>query len=279
MPVFDAFDGTELAYHVDGAGEPLICLPGGPMRASAYLGDLGGLVPAPAADPARPARHRRLGDPGRPVELPMRPAGRRRPGPAGSSRPGERGRARALGRGQHRRAVRAATSAPGGQSRAGHAERAVGRPGTRRRDAARRSSSLRQGEPWFTDAAAAFERIAAGGGAEEDWAADRPVLLRPLGRRRPGARRGRRGADERGGGRRLRRRRGVRPGRRPRGPGRSKDARARHRRQPRPAAAAGGDHRVRRAVRRTLGSSSSPAPATSPGSTTPASSSPPSPSS
>ncbi|NEE47994.1 alpha/beta fold hydrolase, partial [Streptomyces sp. SID8455] len=26
-----------------GEGEPLICLPGGPMRASAYLGDLGGL--------------------------------------------------------------------------------------------------------------------------------------------------------------------------------------------------------------------------------------------
>ena len=36
MPVFNAFDGTELAYHVVGAGEPLICLPGGPMRASAW---------------------------------------------------------------------------------------------------------------------------------------------------------------------------------------------------------------------------------------------------
>jgi hypothetical protein len=44
-PAFRAFDGTELAYHVrgDGDGAPLICLPGGPMRASAYLGDLGGL--------------------------------------------------------------------------------------------------------------------------------------------------------------------------------------------------------------------------------------------
>ncbi|MFE5483479.1 alpha/beta fold hydrolase [Streptomyces sp. NPDC056527] len=38
-----AADGTELAYHVIGEGEPLLCLPGGPMRASAYLGDLGGL--------------------------------------------------------------------------------------------------------------------------------------------------------------------------------------------------------------------------------------------
>jgi pimeloyl-ACP methyl ester carboxylesterase len=43
MPAFTAPDGTRLAYHVVGEGEPLICLPGGPMRASAYLGDLGGL--------------------------------------------------------------------------------------------------------------------------------------------------------------------------------------------------------------------------------------------
>ncbi|MER5765519.1 alpha/beta hydrolase [Streptomyces sp. NPDC002082] len=40
---FTAHDGTELAYHVQGEGEPLLCLPGGAMRASAYLGDLGGL--------------------------------------------------------------------------------------------------------------------------------------------------------------------------------------------------------------------------------------------
>ncbi|MEV0185660.1 alpha/beta hydrolase [Streptomyces sp. NPDC050625] len=43
MPHFTAYDGTELAYHVFGDGPPLICLPGGPMQASAYLGDLGGL--------------------------------------------------------------------------------------------------------------------------------------------------------------------------------------------------------------------------------------------
>ncbi|MFE2289161.1 alpha/beta fold hydrolase [Streptomyces sp. NPDC059443] len=40
---FTTYDGTELAYHVQGEGEPLVCLPGGAMRASAYLGDLGGL--------------------------------------------------------------------------------------------------------------------------------------------------------------------------------------------------------------------------------------------
>ncbi|MFI2435980.1 alpha/beta fold hydrolase [Streptomyces sp. NPDC018693] len=43
MPIFTAADGTELAYHLEGDGEPLVVLPGGPMRASAYLGDLGGL--------------------------------------------------------------------------------------------------------------------------------------------------------------------------------------------------------------------------------------------
>jgi len=51
MPTFTAPDGTRLAYHLpgEGGGAPLVVLPGGPMRASAYLGDLGGL-----------GRHRRL---------------------------------------------------------------------------------------------------------------------------------------------------------------------------------------------------------------------------
>lgn len=44
MPTFTAADGTRLAYHLRGDGEPLAVLPGGPMRASAYLGDLGGLT-------------------------------------------------------------------------------------------------------------------------------------------------------------------------------------------------------------------------------------------
>ncbi|KJY28583.1 MULTISPECIES: alpha/beta fold hydrolase [unclassified Streptomyces] len=43
MSIFNTHDGTALAYHVQGEGEPLVCLPGGAMRASAYLGDLGGL--------------------------------------------------------------------------------------------------------------------------------------------------------------------------------------------------------------------------------------------
>ncbi|MEV8592819.1 alpha/beta hydrolase [Streptomyces sp. NPDC052012] len=43
MPAYSAPDGTTLAYHVAGEGPPLVCLPGGPMQDSAYLGDLGGL--------------------------------------------------------------------------------------------------------------------------------------------------------------------------------------------------------------------------------------------
>ncbi|MGW1953113.1 alpha/beta fold hydrolase [Streptomyces sp. NPDC001920] len=44
MPTFTAADGTEIAYRLRGRGAPLVVLPGGPMRASAYLGDLGGLT-------------------------------------------------------------------------------------------------------------------------------------------------------------------------------------------------------------------------------------------
>ncbi|MEV6963427.1 alpha/beta hydrolase [Streptomyces sp. NPDC051207] len=43
MEFFTSYDGTELAYHVVGDGPAVICLPGGPMQASAYLGALGGL--------------------------------------------------------------------------------------------------------------------------------------------------------------------------------------------------------------------------------------------
>src|SRR5215217_9318651 len=43
MATFDSADGTRLAYRQAGEGRPLICVPGGPMQASAYLGDLAGL--------------------------------------------------------------------------------------------------------------------------------------------------------------------------------------------------------------------------------------------
>lgn len=43
MARFASYDGTQIGYHVLGAGPPLVCLSGGPGRASEYLGDLGGL--------------------------------------------------------------------------------------------------------------------------------------------------------------------------------------------------------------------------------------------
>jgi proline iminopeptidase len=43
MPAYSAHDGTDLAYHIVRAGVPVICLPGGPMQDSSYLGELGGL--------------------------------------------------------------------------------------------------------------------------------------------------------------------------------------------------------------------------------------------
>ncbi|MFI1168631.1 alpha/beta fold hydrolase [Streptomyces sp. NPDC020801] len=42
MPTYSASDGTQLAYHVYGDGDPVVCIPGGPTD-SRYLGDLGGL--------------------------------------------------------------------------------------------------------------------------------------------------------------------------------------------------------------------------------------------
>lgn len=44
MPGFASYDGTRLAYTEAGSGPRLVCLPGGPGRASAYLEDLGGLA-------------------------------------------------------------------------------------------------------------------------------------------------------------------------------------------------------------------------------------------
>ena len=175
MPVFDAFDGTELAYHVDGAGEPLICLPGGPMRASAYLGDLGGLSghrrlilldlrgTGDSAIPADPSSYRcdRLVDD---VLALQDHLGLASADVLGHSAGANIAVQYAL-RHPHR-VSRLVLVTPSGRS--------VGlEPDAEMR---REIVGLRQGEPWFKDAAAAFERIAAGGEAEEDWAAIAPFF-------------------------------------------------------------------------------------------------------
>jgi proline iminopeptidase len=178
MPVFDAFDafdGTELAYHVDGAGEPLICLPGGPMRASACLGDLGGL-----------SRHRRL------FLLDLRGTGDSAVPADPSSYRCDRlvddvlalqdhlGLARADVLGHSAGANIAVQYALSHPHRVGRLVLVTpsGRSVGLEPDPAMRHEivSLRQSEPWFKGAAAAFERVAAGGGAEEDWAAVAPFF-------------------------------------------------------------------------------------------------------
>ncbi|MFC8711628.1 alpha/beta fold hydrolase [Streptomyces sp. NPDC057197] len=54
MPTHPARDGTLLAHRAVGDGPPPVCLPGGPMRAAAYLGDLGGLSAHRRLVPADP---------------------------------------------------------------------------------------------------------------------------------------------------------------------------------------------------------------------------------
>ncbi|SCG52230.1 Pimeloyl-ACP methyl ester carboxylesterase [Micromonospora echinaurantiaca] len=173
MATFDSADGTRLAYHRLGAGAPLVCLPGGPMQAAAYLGDLGGLsahrelmlldlrgtgASAVPADPASYRFDRQVAD----VEALRRHLGLDRLDLVAHSA----GAALALG------------------YAARHPER-VGRlalvtPSPRVVDLAvtdedrRLVAELRRDEPWFPEAFAAFERIWSGRATEAAWAAIAP---------------------------------------------------------------------------------------------------------
>jgi pimeloyl-ACP methyl ester carboxylesterase len=173
MTTFDGSDGTRLAYHRTGEGDPLICLPGGPMQASAYLGDLGGL-----------SAHRRL------VLLDLR-------GTGDSATPADPASYRCDRQVDDVEALRAhlrldridllGHSAGGSLAvlyAARHPDR-VGRlalinpsplaVGLEVTDADRREvAELRRDEPWFPAAFAAFERIWSGQATAADWEAIAP---------------------------------------------------------------------------------------------------------
>jgi pimeloyl-ACP methyl ester carboxylesterase len=170
---FDAADGTRLAYHQAGAGRPLLCLPGGPMQASAYLGDLGGLVAhrslvlldlrgtgasAVPADPATYRCDRQVGD----VEA-LRAH---------------------LGLDQVDLLAHSAGAALALGYVARHPDRvgclALITPSPRPVDLEvtdldrRRVAELRRGESWFPYAAAALGRIRSGEATDADWEAITP---------------------------------------------------------------------------------------------------------
>ncbi|MFD7281595.1 alpha/beta fold hydrolase [Streptomyces sp. NPDC059862] len=163
MPTFTAPDGTRLVYHSRGDGEPLVVLPGGPMRASTYLGDLGGLTAhrrlvlldlrgtgdsAVPADPATYRCDRLVGD----VEALRIHLGLERMNLLGHSAGGSLAMLYAARHPERVARLALITATPW----------ALGLPATDedRLTAAR----LRKGEPWFAEAFPVFERWLAGDG-------------------------------------------------------------------------------------------------------------------
>jgi pimeloyl-ACP methyl ester carboxylesterase len=173
VATFDGADGTRLAYHQAGEGRPLICVPGGPMQASAYLGDLGGLsahrrlvlmdlrgtgASAIPADPASYRCDRQVDD----VEALRVHLGLDRIDLLGHSA----GAALALLYAARHpdRVGRLALINP--------SPRVVGLEIT---DLDRRQvAELRRGEAWFPDAFATLERILSGDATADDWTAIAP---------------------------------------------------------------------------------------------------------
>lgn len=174
MPSLRAADGTELAYHVQGDGRPLICIPGGPMRASSYLGDLGGL-----------SAQRQL------IMLDLRGTGQSATPPDYASCRCDRLVDDVCALQDHlgldgidllghsagtNIAVQYATRYPQRVRKLaliGPSSFAIGMEASS--EMRREIVLLRQGEDWYAEAAGAFERIQADGGSEEDWDAIGPL--------------------------------------------------------------------------------------------------------
>ncbi|MFI6293305.1 alpha/beta fold hydrolase [Nonomuraea sp. NPDC050790] len=170
---FPADDGTLLACHELGDGEPLVCLPGGPMSASSYLGDLGGLSgqrrlimldlrgTGDSAVPADPATYRcdRL--------VPDVEALRRHLGMESLDLLAHSAGANLalLYTARHPERVRSLTLVTPSVFAVG-----LMPSGSRRREFA----MLRKDEPWFDAAYAALVNVTEGRGGPDDWAAIAP---------------------------------------------------------------------------------------------------------
>ncbi|MGW3098056.1 alpha/beta fold hydrolase [Streptomyces sp. NPDC001102] len=176
MPAFAAPDGTQLAYHVlGGEGPPVVCLPGGPMQASAYLGDLGGLSArrrlvlldfrgtGDSALPEDPATFRcdRLVDDVEALRAHLGLESMDLLGHSAGTNPAVLYAAR-----HPRRVERLALITPSAVAVG------LGVPPQVRRDTAR----SRQAEPWFPTAFAALQAITTGRATAADWEAISPFL-------------------------------------------------------------------------------------------------------
>ncbi|MEU7576487.1 alpha/beta hydrolase [Streptomyces sp. NPDC041068] len=179
MPTFSAYDGTKLAHHVRGQSPgaegvtPLVCLPGGPMQASAYLGDLGGLAArrpsvlldlrgtGDSAVPEDPSTYRcdRLVDDVEALREHLGVASMDLLAHSGGTNLAVLYAARHPERVRRLVLVAPSTMALG-----------IPVPGAVRRETA----LLREGEPWFPEAFAALEEIVAGRATADSWAAMAP---------------------------------------------------------------------------------------------------------
>ncbi|GAA1369326.1 alpha/beta hydrolase [Streptomyces beijiangensis] len=174
MPKFSAHDGTELAYHLKGEGPPLVCLPGGPLRASAYFGDLGGLTAhrqlvlldlrgsgdsAAPADPSAYRCDRLVHD----VEALREHLGLDRIDLLAHSAAGDL-------------SLLYAARHPGRLSSLTLVTPVAQAAGIVITDDERRAAAeLRSGEPWYDAARTALDKLLDGGDAPELWAAIRPL--------------------------------------------------------------------------------------------------------
>jgi pimeloyl-ACP methyl ester carboxylesterase len=165
-----ADDGTRLGIHVHGEGEPLLCLPGGPMLDSAYLRDLGGLVEHRAfarldlrgtgdsevpADPASYRCDRQVAD----VEAVRRHLGLDRIDLMGHSAGANL-------------AYRYAEQHPDRLGRLLLVTPSTRGVGIEISDDDRSAmAQQRSGEPWYAEAAAALARVQAGSEDADDWRA------------------------------------------------------------------------------------------------------------